>query len=312
MIKTQRYLALLFALLVLPVLGGTSSHAQQSDISGTTSNLATELQEYGDIDLFVFDGRADFLARIDETLGLANIKNPDKTFAKLPRSPFTITGRQNGAALATCHIFVPANITPETGNEIFAQLLRGWFGKSLNYASSPDLTYRWLIHHEARHCKPDHFGGDDIQNHSDEIEADLFAFDALAGDDNQNALRTDVIAFRMITSALIADKSHMIGLSIKRALKNRDSAISLSADQEIKAFLTARQMIGKRAKAIATSANPTDRDLVRAITELREEVQRGELVNAGADIGTIFVALDDAIAHFAPRLHGSVSTRKLN
>lgn len=312
MIKTQRYLAFLLALLVLLVLGGTSSHAQQSDISGTTSNLATELLGYGDIDLFVFDGRADFLARIDETLGLANIKNPDKTFAKLPRSPFTVTGRQNGAALATCHIFVPANITPETGNEIFAQLLRGWFGSSLNYASSSDLTYRWLIHHEARHCKPDHFGGDDIQNHRDEIDADLFAFDALAGDDNQNALRTDIIAFRMITSALIADKSHMIGLSIKRALKNRDSAISISADQEIKAFLTARQMIGKRAKAIATGANPTDRDLVRAITELRETSERGELPNASAELKDILITLDDAIAHFAPRLHGSVATRKLN
>lgn len=312
MIKAQRYLPLLLALLALLVLGGNNSHAQQSDISGTTGSLATELQGYGDIDLFVFDGRADFLARIDETLGLANIKNPDKTFAKLPRSPFTVTGRQNGAALATCHIFVPANITPETGNEIFAKLLRGWFGKSLSYASSSDLTYRWLIHHEARHCKPDHFGGDDIENHSDEVEADLFAFDALVTNDNRDALRRDIIAFRMITSALIADKSHMIGLTIKSALENRDTPISLSADQEIAAFLQARQIIGKRAKAIATGVNPSDRDLVRAITELREAVERGELVNAGADISTIFVALDDAIAHFAPRLHGSVATRKLN
>lgn len=312
MIKAQRYLTLLIALLALSVLGGTSSDAQQSDFSGTTSSLATELRDYGDIDLFVFDGRADFLARIDETLGLANIKNPDKTFAKLPRSPFTVTGRQNGAALATCHIFVPANITPETSNEIFAQLLRGWFGRSLNYASSADLTYRWLLHHEARHCKPDHFGGDDTQNHSDEVEADLFAFDALASDDNREALRADIIAFRMITSTLIADKSHMIGLSIKRALENRAAPMSMAADQEIAAFLNARQMIGKRAKAIATGANPTDRDLVRAVTELREASERGEFSNASAELKDILISLDDAIAHFAPRLHGSVATRKLN
>ncbi|MBC07597.1 hypothetical protein [Thalassospira sp.] len=282
----------LIAILVLT--GGAASHAQ-------TEQLATELRHFGDIELVVFEGREDFLSKIDAALGLGNIKNPDQTFARLPRSPFTVTGRKGDAALATCRIFVPTKLTPESKTEIFAELMRNWFGAKLHYASTADLTFRWLIFHEVRHCQPDHFGGDVVKDHQDEHEADLFAFKQLATAQNRDQLATDIIAFRMITAALIAEPSHMTGLSLKRAVEERPP---LNAKTEIAAFKAVRAMIGAQAKSIATTVNPTNRELIRAITELRHDTDQ-----ATDPLNTeILIALDDAIAHFAPDLHQSVAT----
>lgn len=282
----------LIAILVL--VGGADSRAQ-------TEQLATELRQFGDIELVVFEGREDFLSKIDATLGLGNIKNPDQTFAKLPRSPFTVTGRKGDTALATCRIFVPARITPESNTEIFAELMRKWFGAQLSYASTSDLTFRWLIFHEVRHCQPDHFGGDVLKDHQDEHQADLFAFEQLANAQNRDHLAKDIIAFRMITAALIAEPSHMTGLSLKHAVEER---APLDAKVEIGAFKAVRMMISQRAKSIATAVNPTNRELIRAITELRSETDQ----TTDPLITEILIALDDAIAHFAPALHQSVAT----
>ncbi|KJE35731.1 hypothetical protein UF64_06255 [Thalassospira sp. HJ] len=277
----------LIAILVLT--GGAASHAQ-------TEQLATELRQFGDIELIVFEGREDFLSKINAALGLGNIKNPDQTFAKLPRSPFTLTGRKGNAALATCRIFVPAKLTPESKTEVFAELMRNWFGSNLTYASTADLPFRWLIFHEVRHCQPDHFGGDVLKDHQDEHQADLFAFEELASAQNRDQLATDIIAFRMITATLMAEPSHMTGLSLKRALEER---APIDAKVEIAAFNTVRAMISQRAKSIATAVNPTNRELIRAITELRRDTDQA----TNPLIAEILIALDDAIAHFAPELH---------
>ncbi len=289
-----------------------NAQAQHSAAAQPDTDLITELRQFGDIDLYVFDGREDFLARMDKTLGLGNIKEPDKTFAQLPRSPFAVTGRQNGQQIATCQIFVPVNLTPIHGQEIFAQLMRGWFGQKLSYATSPEMTYRWLIYHEVRHCQPDHFGGTDAENHTDERDADLFAFARLAPGENHDALGTDIFAFRIITSALFAEQSHMTGLSVKRRLYQRSTAESISADQEIAAFLATRRLISTHAKAIAVNASPTNLELIRAITELREKAEAGMITPGNPLIGEILIDLDGAIAHFAPRLHASVATRRID
>lgn len=298
----------LIAILVLAggATGGATGHAQ-------TEQLATELRQFGDIELMVFDGREDFLGKIDAAFGFGNIKNPDQTFAKLPRSPFTVTGRKGEAPLATCRIFVPAHITPESQTEIFANLMRNWFGTKLNYASNSDLTFRWLILHEVRHCQPDHFGGDDLKNHRDEHEADLFAFETVANAQNRNPLATDIIAFRMITSALIAEPSHMTGLSLKRALvADADPSMPLDAKAEITAFKAVRGMVSQRAKSIATGVHPTNRELIRAMTELRHETDPDADSTTDPLIAEILIALDGAIAHFAPDLHQSVATIRAN
>jgi len=287
---------------MLVLASATISHAQ-------TEQLEAELHQFGDIELITFEGREDFLSKIDTALGLGNIKDPDQTFARLPRSPFTVTGRQNGQALTTCRIFVPAGLTPENNTEIFAELMRNWFGTNLNYASNTDLTYRWLIFHEARHCQPDHFGGDALKDHRDEHEADLFAFNKLANAQNRDQLAIDITAFRMITSALIARPSHMTGLSLKRTIEERPP---LDASVEMAAFQTVRAMINRRAKSIATAINPTNRELIRAVTELRKEA--GQETSRSSDPLTveILIALDDAIAHFAPALHQSVANVRAN
>ncbi|RCK38880.1 hypothetical protein TH19_03515 [Thalassospira profundimaris] len=288
------------------------ARAQHAAPSQGSNDIQAELGQFGDIALYVFDGRADFLARIDETLGLGNIKDPETTFAKLPRSPFTITGRQYGKALATCQIFVPANLTPLLDQEIFAQLMRGWFGQQLSYATSVDMTYRWLIYHEVRHCQPDHFGGTDTENHMDERDADLFAFDKLSTKANRNALATDILAFRMITSALFADRAHMTGLSIKRGLAPQSDQEAINTEQEIAAFLATRRLVTAHAKAIAAKATPTNLELIRAITELRERSVAGTIKTDNPLISEILIDLDDAVAHFAPKLHASVATRRSN
>lgn len=286
--------------------------AQHAAPSHGSNDIQTELGQFGDIVLYVFDGRADFLARIDETLGLGNIKDPEKTFAKLPRSPFTITGRQYGKALATCQIFVPANVAPESGNEVFAQLMRGWFGQKLSYATSANTTYRWMMVHEVRHCQPDHFGGTDTENHMDERDADLFAFGKLSTEANRNALATDILAFRMITSALFADRAHMTGLSVKRGLDPHPDQGAISTEQEIAAFQATRRLVTAHAKAVAAKATPTNLELIRAITELRERSVAGTIKTDNPLISEILIDLDDAIAHFAPKLHASVATRRSN
>ncbi|WP_430474239.1 hypothetical protein ACQ0MK_20755 [Thalassospira lucentensis] len=305
------FLSVLIAVM-LCITAGQDLHAQQSESARITDQLASEISQLGEVDLFVFADRAAFLSRMDQTLGLENIQSPEKTFAKLPRSPFTVTGRQNGAQIPTCQIFVPANITPERGQEIFAQLMHGWFGPKLRYQSTADLTYRWLIYHEVRHCKPDHYGGDDAQNHRDEIEADLFAFNELATPENKSQLASDIIAFRMITATLFADRSHMTGLSIKYALETPQSRPTLSAKQEVAAFLGARQLVTKQAKAIAVGVNPTNLELIRAITELREAAENGKLGSNAPLIIEIMMSLDNAVAQFAPKLHGAVTTRQGN
>jgi hypothetical protein len=300
----------LIAALVLACAG--TSAAQSTEPRTTTADLAGELRELGDIELLVFDGREDFLRQIDNTLGLGNIKNPDQTFAKLPRSPFTVTGRKGDEALAICRIFIPANITPESHTEIFAELMRNWFGTKLSYASNSELTFRWLIFHEVRHCQPDHFGGDALKDHQDELEADLSAFEYLANAQNRNALAADIVAFRMITSALFAERSHMIGLSLGHALETPDQVMPFSAADEIAAFQTVRQQIGRRAQLIATAVAPTNRELIRAITELRHEVNQAMVTTNNSLVSEILIALDDAIAHFAPELHQSVANIKAN
>lgn len=288
---------------MLCTLNSPASHAQSSPKSTETERLEQALQPLGAIDLFVFGDRAAFLTRIDQTLGLANIKDPEKTFARLPRSPFTVTGRQNGKQISTCQIFIPAGIAPESGNEIFAQLLRGWLGPSLRYQSSAGLTYAWLIYHEARHCRPDHHGGDSNQEHHDEIVADLFAFDAVATEGTREGLAADIMAFRVITSALFAGENHMIGLSIKYALEKDQPVGTLLPKQEIAAFRAARKMVTTQTKSIALAPVPTNRELIRAISQLRERVQNGELAPENALAGEILIALDQSIAALAPRLH---------
>jgi len=300
----------LIATLVLASAGANC--AQAAEPTATTANLATEIRELGDIELLIFDGREDFLRQIDNALGLGNIKNPDETFAKLPRSPFTVTGRKGDGALATCRIFIPAKITPESHTEIFAELMRNWFGTKLSYASNSDLTFRWLIFHEVRHCQPDHFGGDELKDHQDELEADLSAFEYLANAQNRNALAADIAAFRVITSALFAERSHMIGLSLRHALETLDQMVPFSAKDEMAAFQTVRQQIGKRAQLIATAVTPTNRELIRAITELRQAVDQGTETKSNSLAGEILIALDDAIAHFAPELHQSVANIRAN
>lgn len=312
MISMRRLTYQLLIAASLHLAGGQSLHAEQSDTERLTDQLASELRQFGEVDLFVFADRAAFLARMDETLGLENIKNPEKTFAKLPRSPFTVTGQQNGSQIQNCQIFVPTNVTPESGREIFAELMRGWFGQTLSYQSNADLTYRWLIYHEVRHCQPDHYGGDDVQNHSDEIDADLFSFNELATPENKTQLASDIIAFRMITSSLFADRSHMTGLSVKYALETPKSRPTLSTKQEVAAFLGARKLITQRAKAIALVVNPTNLELIRAVTELREDAEDGLLNTADPLIAEILVSLDGAIGQFAPQLHAAVATRKAN
>jgi len=312
MLNMQRLTYQLLIAVMLHLAGGQSLHAEQPGTERLTDQLASDIRQFGEVDLFVFADRAAFLARMDETLGLENIKNPEKTFAKLPRSPFTVTGRQNGSQIQTCRIFVPSNVTPEQGREIFAELMRGWFGQNLSYQSNADLTYRWLIYHEVRHCQPDHYGGDDVQNHRDEIDADLVSFNESATPENKSQLAGDIIAFRMITSSLFADRSHMTGLSVKYALEAPQSRPALSEKQEVAAFLAARKLVTKRAKAIARAINPTNLELIRAVTELREDAENGLLETDDKLIAEILISVDNAIGQFAPRLHAAVATRKAN
>ena len=273
--------------------------------------IKTDLQAYGDIDLYVFEDRQAFLAIMDDTLGLENIASPEKTFAKLPRSPFTITGRKSGKQIPSCQIFVPANIAPQSGNEIFAQLMRRWFGQSLTYHSSAELTFEWLIHHEARHCMPEHYGDGDTKSHADEVDADIFAFNALSETISiPDGLAHDIIAFRMITAALFADASHMTGLSVKYRIENIQPSEMITTDQEISAFRSARKLVFARARALATEVNPTNRELIRAVTELREETDKSALKPKSPLVSEILIGLDDAIAHLAPKLHQSVATRQ--
>jgi hypothetical protein len=98
-------------------------------------------------------------------------------------------------------------------------------------------------------------------------------------------------------------------LSLKRALEARTP---LDASVEMAAFQTARAMINRRAKSIATAINPTNRELIRAIAELRKET--GQETGRSSDPLTveILIALDDAIAHFAPALHRSVANVRAN
>ncbi len=289
---------------------GISAYAQTpTSPAPVIAKIQSDLSTYGDIDLYVFKDRQAFLDIMDRTIGLKNIANPDTTFAKLPRSPFTITGRQNGKQIPSCQIFVPANIAPNSGNEIFAQLMRGWFGPDLTYGSSAELTFSWLLRHEARHCMPDHYG--DVESHGDEVDADIFAFKALsetiANTELRNGLRADIIAFRMITSAIFADNSHMIGLSVKYGLKNTAKSENLTADEEISAFRAARKLIFERAKARAAGINPTNLELIGTVSALRDETKTGALNPGSSRVSEILIDLDDAIAHLAPRLHASVA-----
>ncbi|ONH89363.1 hypothetical protein TH47_01605 [Thalassospira sp. MCCC 1A02803] len=295
---------------LVPALAG-ASHAQ-TEHTAPIADLAAELRQFGDIELSIFDGRDDFLRQIDAALGLGAIKDPDQTFARLPRSPFTVTGRKGDTALPTCRIFIPAKVIPDSSIEIFAELMRNWFGTRLHYASTAELTFRWLIFHEVRHCQPDHFGGDALKDHRDEHEADLFAFQELANTQNRSQLATDIIAFRIITSALIAEPSHMTGLSLKRALAGTEQIAPPPAKMEMAAFRTVREMIGQRAKSIATAVTPTNRELIRAITELRNEVDHTTARTGDPMIAEILIALDNAIAHFSPGLHQSVATIREN
>jgi hypothetical protein len=278
----------------------------------SSSSIASELQQFGTIDVYVFDGRDDFLSRLHEITGGRKIKGIEKTFAKLPRSPFTVTPEQISEKFSACQIFVPANVAPESGNEVFAQLMRGWFGQKLSYATSANMTYRWMMVHEVRHCQPDHFGGTAIKGHAEEYASDLFAFEHMAVPSNRDALAKDIIAFRMITSSLFADKTSMIGLSVKHGLGKRAQNDPVSAKQEIAAFQAVYEMIASHAKAIAAKATPTNLELIRAITELRERSVAGTIKTDNPLISEILIDLDDAVAHFAPKLHASVATRRSN
>ncbi len=294
--------------------GRAQSVHTSADAPASTTKLAEELRQFGDIELIVFKNRAEFLDLVEQRFGSKHTGIPDK----LPRSPFTVTGRDGDAHLGTCRVFVPSNITPDTGDEVFARLMHNWFGTRLSYATSAALTYRWLIFHEARHCQPDHFGGDVLKDHRDEVEADLFAHEQLASTSasasatDQNALARDIIAFRIITSALIAGRSHMIGLSVQQKLQTPGTPPTFTAQQEINAFLAARKLVIGRAKTIATAVNPTNRELVRAIIELNSEVDPATTDPQAVLVRMVITALDDAIAHFAPALHQSVATLQSN
>ncbi|MCC9620614.1 hypothetical protein LPB41_02825 [Thalassospira sp. MA62] len=285
--------------------------AQKSAPSPTVTALEDRLRTYGEIALHVFDGRDDFLAQIDDLMGLENIADADQTFAKLPRSPFAVTGRRNGNSIGTCHIFIPANLTPESGNQIFATLMRGWFGRDLTYGSDAEMTFDWLIHHEARHCAPDHFGGDMIADHQDEIAADLFAFEAVTSHlpaGIRTGLAGDIVDFRIITASLMAGPSHMNGLSVRSALTGHHPASLTSPVHEIDAFTTVRKHVSNRANEIAIGSNPTNQELIRAIIELRHAAEQDNKDTNDPLINDILIALDDAISRLAPDLHARSQT----
>ncbi|WP_417815443.1 hypothetical protein [Thalassospira alkalitolerans] len=291
----RRYvLALCFCLGLLAISDGTIAHAQDfSTLAGTERAL----NQFEKVKLHSFADRDAFLAIIDRTLGLKNIKGSDTLFAKLPRSPFTITGRRGNNQAVPCQIFIPAKITPGSGTEIFADLMRGWFGNRLSYASSAEVTFGWLMRHEVRHCDPTHFGDKGDKERDDEIEADLFALNAVTDPQMHDQLAQDALAFRMITASLFASKSHMTGLSLKRALAGATPAAYPPAKDEIAAFLTVRKQVFDHAKAISVAARPSNQDVIRAVIELSQTSQDNPLATE------ILGDLDQAIAHFAPKLH---------
>lgn len=278
------------------IVGGVVLPAKAQDVR-TLADIQRDLNRYEKVALHSFSDRDAFLSIIDQTLGLDNIKGADLLFAKLPRSPFTVSGRRGNNQAVPCQIFIPAKIAPGSGTEIFAELMRGWFGDQLHYASSADLTYDWLMHHEVRHCDPSHFGDGGDKERDNEIEADLFALNVITDPVIRQKLAQDALAFRMITATLFASSSHMTGLSLKRALHDRQSGNDPTAANEIAAFLAARQQVFDHAKAIATGARPTNQDIIRAVIELANKPQSNSLVEE------TLVDLDKAIAHFAPELH---------
>ena len=140
----------------------------------------------------------------------------------------------------------------------------------------------------------------------------LEVMEQLATLQNRDQLATDIVSFRMITSALMAEPSHMTGLSLKHALGTPDQVIRFSAKQEMAAFQAVRQRINQRANAIATAITPTNRELIRAITELRSEADQETGPANDPLFAEILISLDDAIAHFAPALHQSVANVRAN
>lgn len=278
------------------IAGGVSFAADGQEFR-TLADVERDLNRYEKVALHSFTDRDSFLAVIDQTLGLDNIKGADLLFAKLPRSPFTVSGRRGNNHVVPCQIFIPAKIAPGSGTEIFAELMRGWFGNQLHYTSSANVTYGWLMRHEVRHCDPSHFGDGGSKERDNEIEADLFALNVITDPVVRQNLAQDALAFRMITATLFASSSHMTGLSLKRALHETQSGSDPAAADEIAAFQAARQKVFDHAKAIATSARPTNHDIIRAVIELAGTQHGNPLV------AEILVDLDQAIAHFAPKLH---------
>jgi len=292
-----RYLPLLIIYCLLSGMAGGGVLPAKAQDARTLADIERDLNRYEKVALHSFANRDAFLSIIDQTLGLDNIKGADLLFAKLPRSPFTVSGRRGNNQAVPCQIFIPAKIAPGSGTEIFAELMRGWFGDQLHYASSANLTYDWLMRHEVRHCDPSHFGDGGDKERDNEIEADLFALNVITDPVIRQKLAQDALAFRVITATLFASSSHMTGLSLKRALHDKQSGNDPTAANEIAAFLAARQQVFDHAKAIATGARPTNQDIIRAVIELANKPQSNSLV------AEILVDLDQAIAHFAPELH---------
>lgn len=299
MVKSVFYRSLsaaCFSCLLSGMAGGMALPAKAQEFR-TLADIERDLNRYEKVALHSFADRDSFLSIIDQTLGLDNIKGADLLFAKLPQSPFTVSGRRGNNQAVPCQIFIPAKIAPGSGTEIFADLMRGWFGNQLHYSSSADLTYGWLMRHEVRHCDPSHFGDGGNKERDNEIEADLFALNVITDPVVRKKLAQDALAFRMITATLFASSSHMTGLSLKRALHDTQSGNDPTAADEIAAFLAARQQVFDHAKAITTGPRPTNHDIIRAVIELAG-TQQGNLL-----VAEILVDLDQAIAHFAPELH---------
>lgn len=292
-----------------PITGGALSQPIDQGYRDL-ADIARDLDQYRDVQLHDFSGRDDFLATIDKTLGLKNIQNADRVFAKLPRSPFAVVGRhiakgQEGRNVP-CQIFIPDALLPKPALDIFAHLMHGWFGPHLHYASSPGLSYRWLMHHELRHCDAQHFSNDAAQQRKNEIDADLFALNSLkAAKDpaDHKALARDIVDFRIITAALFAAPSHMTGISLKRAIDDVPTANWPAAKDEIAAFSTARHLVFARAKSLAAGkAKPSNHDVVRAIITLAHTTDPDH-AKSNRLVQEILVDLGNAIRDMAPRFY---------
>ncbi|MDP2697263.1 hypothetical protein [Thalassospira sp.] len=294
--------ALIAATMIATV--GTVFVSAQAQQFRTLQDVEDHLRAFEDVRVHGFASRDQFLAIIDKTLGLDRITDAPSLFARLPRSPFAVTGRTGGNDAIPCQIFIPDALSPERGTDIFSALMQGWLGERLHYASSPDIAYGWLMRHEVRHCTPDHINEDPATERAHEIDADLFALNALPDTARREDLIADILAFRMITATLFASPSHMTGLALKHTLAPDGDAPLPDAADEIMAFGTARQLVFDHSRTITTAPRPSNHDVIRAMNDLADPGHPDHQA-ASPLVREILVDLDHAVAHFAPDLHQS-------